>query len=83
MLHNSEVQVASALHRSFILTWLLFLVHAGIGNEGIELVQNKKKMVHLVVGTRKGGAVPCPSLWPCNKLLKSNFRFIISQTNNG
>ena len=40
MLHNSENQIASALHRSFKLTWLSFLIHAGIGNEGIESVRN-------------------------------------------
>ena len=28
------------------------------------------------------GAMP-PPLWPCNKVLKSNFQSIISQTNNG
>ena len=27
--------------------------------------------------------MPCPPLWPCNKVLKPNFQFIISQTNNG
>ena len=38
------------MHPLFKLTWLLFLVHAEIGNEDIELVRNKikKKMVHLV-----------------------------------
>ena len=40
LLHNSENQIslASALHRSFKLAWLPFLIHAGIGNEGIELM---------------------------------------------
>ena len=42
LLHNSENQVVVALHRSFKATWLPFLVQAGIGNEGVELVQNKK-----------------------------------------
>ena len=38
LLRNSENQIASALHRSFKLTWLPFLIHAGIGNEDIELI---------------------------------------------
>ena len=42
-LHDSENQVASALRSLFKLIWLPFLVHAGIGNQGIELVRNKNK----------------------------------------
>ena len=35
----------------------------------------------------RGGTVPCPPPpphphWPCNKVLKPNFQFLISQTNN-
>ena len=35
------------------------------------------------IGARRGATVPCPPLWPCNKVLKPNFQSIISQTNNG
>ena len=35
------------------------------------------------IGARREATVPCPSLWPCNKVLKPNFQSIISQTNNG
>ena len=35
------------------------------------------------IGARRVATVPCPSLWPCNKVLKPNFQSIISQTNNG
>ena len=38
LLHNSENQIASTLHRSFKLTWLPFLIYVGIGNEGIEWI---------------------------------------------
>ena len=33
--------------------------------------------------TQRNGTVPYPPLWPCNKVLKSNFQSIISQINNG
>ena len=35
------------------------------------------------ISARRGAVVPCPPLWPCNKMLKPNFQSIISQTNNG
>ena len=35
------------------------------------------------IGARREAMVPCPPLWPCNKVLKPNFQSIISQTNNG
>ena len=35
------------------------------------------------IGASRGATVPCPSFWPCNKVLKPNFQSIISQTNNG
>ena len=36
------------------------------------------------IGARRGARChdPPPPLWPCNKVLKSNFQSIISQTNN-
>ena len=48
------------------------------------------EVIRLRFGLRKsdhrhmqGGTVPWPSPWPCNKVLKPIFQFIISQTNNG
>ena len=41
LLYDSENEVASAVHPSFKLTWLLFLVHAGIGNDDTKLMRNK------------------------------------------
>ena len=35
------------------------------------------------IGARRRATVPCPPLWPGNKVLKPNFQSIISQTNNG
>ena len=51
LLNNTDNQLASALHPSFKLAWLLFLVHAGIcNNDSIEMMRNqiKTKMEHLV-----------------------------------
>ena len=37
----------------------------------------------LHIGAHRGGHGAMLPLWPCNKVLKSNFQSIISQTNNG
>ena len=41
-------------------------------------MENRTFAVVMTIGARKGG-----SPWPCNKVLKPNFQFIISQANNG
>ena len=37
----------------------------------------------MTIGARRRGHASMPPLWPCNKVLKPNFQFIISQANNG
>ena len=37
----------------------------------------------MTTGARRGGHDAMPLPWPCNKELKPNFQFIISQANNG
>ena len=41
-------------------------------------------LLPLHIGARRGGTMPCPPpVWPCNKVLNTNFQSIISQINNG
>ena len=35
------------------------------------------------IGAHRGGHGAMPPSWPCNKMLKPNFQFTISQANNG
>ena len=37
----------------------------------------------MTIGARRGGHGAMPPPWICNKVLKPNFQFIISQANNG
>ena len=37
----------------------------------------------MTIGARSGGHGAMPPPWPCNKVLKPNFQFIISLANNG
>ena len=46
-------------------------------------MENKTFAVVMTIGARRGGHGAMPLPWPCNKVLKSNFQFIISQANNG
>ena len=45
--------------------------------------ENRTSVVVMTIGARRGDTVPyLIPLWPCNKVLKLNFKSIISQTND-
>ena len=46
-------------------------------------MENRTFAVVMTISARRGGHGAMPTPWPCNKVLKPNFQFIISQTNNG
>ena len=46
-------------------------------------MENRTFAVVMTIGARRGGHGAMPSPWICNKVLKPNFQFMISQANNG
>ena len=46
-------------------------------------MENRTLAVVMTIGARRGGHGAMPPPWICNKVLKRNFQFIISQANNG
>ena len=46
-------------------------------------MENRTFAVVMTIGARRGGHGAMPPPWICNKVLKPNFQFIISQANNG
>ena len=46
-------------------------------------MENRTFAVVMTIGARRGGHGAMPPPWPCNKVLKPNFQFIISEASNG
>ena len=46
-------------------------------------MENRTFAVVMTMDAHRGGHGAMPFSWPCNKVLKPNFQFIISQANNG
>ena len=46
-------------------------------------MENRTFAVVMTMGAHRRDHGAMPPFWPCNKVLKSNFQFIITQANNG